>query len=102
MKKIAPKSQLTEESFWNKTNYEIFLRSQQSDNADYIMDLSKILNKAIEEYLTEKQKDYLKLYYYEGLKQCEIAKIYGVEKSTVSRVIANAKRKIKKVVGLYF
>lgn len=44
--------------------------------------------------LTKTQKSYIMLYYNENKTQKEIAEIYGVNKSTVSRTISRAKKNI--------
>lgn len=52
---------------------------------------------AIREELTTKQREYMS-FYYGGMKMTTIAATYGVDKSTVSRVIANGKRRLRRVL----
>ena len=51
--------------------------------------------------LTKKQKCYIMLYYKERLTMEQIAKRCNVNRSTVSRTIAGARRKIEKRVERY-
>lgn len=81
--------------------YQQFTYADRSDNQEHILKLCRILDIAIEEYLEGKQKEYLKLHYFDGLSQREIATMHQVNPSTVSRTIDRAKRRIEKVVGIY-
>lgn len=87
--------------YWEYVSYQKHQEAQCSDNADEIIRLCNILDKAIDEFLEGRQKEYLKLKYYDGLKQCEIAALYGVKPCTVSRTIARARQNIERVVGLH-
>ena len=53
--------------------------------------------RAIREELTEKQRAYM-MAYYGGMTMNQIAKEYGVNKSTVSRTIANARDRLRRVL----
>lgn len=64
------------------------------DNVNVKMaDYSWVLNRN----LTKTQKSYIMLYYNEKKTIDEIAKIYGVNKSTVSRTIHRAKNNLEKI-----
>ena len=54
----------------------------------------RLLKKVIAERLTAPQRDYLTMYFFDGLKISEIAKNRGVARSTVSRTIKRAKKRI--------
>lgn len=58
--------------------------------------LIKALKYAISD-LTEKQKEYVSLWM-DGMSMKEVAEYCGVDKSTVSRTITRAKRKLKKTL----
>ena len=49
--------------------------------------------------LTKTQKSYIMLYYSENKTVVEIARMFGVNKSTVSRTINRAKANLYKVLG---
>ncbi|MBR4283065.1 MAG: sigma-70 family RNA polymerase sigma factor [Clostridia bacterium] len=57
---------------------------------------------AIDEELTNKQREVLLLYYFEGKSTIEIAKMLGVNKSSVSRLLSRAKKRIEKVLKYNF
>lgn len=59
--------------------------------------MKKVLFKAIHEELTEKQKIITLMYHQEGKKVTEIAENLGLNKSTVSRHLKYAEKKLKKI-----
>ena len=85
---------------------EIFNLIKQNENLNSNSSLKKIairaLKKVIEEQLTTRQKQFIVLYYYNNKNMVEIAKQFGVNKSTVSRTINRAKQKIYKYMKYYF
>lgn len=58
----------------------------------------KLLKYAINTELTETQRDYCRLYYYEGMTMEEIAVLRERNKSTVSRTIKRARNRLRKVI----
>ncbi|MBB6214975.1 RNA polymerase sigma factor (sigma-70 family) [Anaerosolibacter carboniphilus] len=72
-------------------------KMQQSTNQSQIKKLKKILQKAIEMELTEKQKQILLMYYYENKNQRQIAEELSMNQSNVSRNLRQAERKLKKI-----
>ena len=58
----------------------------------------RMMGTALREELTEKQLHYITLYYVDGKNMVEIGEMFGVDKSTVSRTIKRALRRIKKVL----
>lgn len=63
--------------------------------------MRKILLRAIRHELTDRQRSCLTMYYLEGIKMKDIAKTMGLSKSTVSRHISAATRKLRKVASYY-
>lgn len=59
------------------------------------------LRSLMEEGLTQKQKEYIRAYYIEGVDIPEIADRYGVNKSTVSRTIKRGRERIYSVLKYY-
>ena len=57
---------------------------------------------AIREELSPTQQEYLTMYYYDKLTMDEIAKVKGVNKSTVCRTINRAENRIAKVMRYAF
>ena len=78
--------------------FELFLKMNSADNSGDIKALQKALNRAIETELTLKQSEILNMYFYENLNMTQIAAIYNVNKSTISRHIKNATEKLRKTL----
>lgn len=53
-----------------------------------------MIAKAIENELTDIQRTYFCEYYFEGLTMAEIAEAHGTNKSTISRTISRARKRI--------
>lgn len=78
----------------DRAAYEQFIReAYDHDNND---GLHALLRQAIEEDLTERQKEIVLLYYYDGYKMQDIAHKLGVCPSTISRTIAASKVKLRR------
>lgn len=77
------------------------LFNSQSKN-DRLRRIAKLaLKDIISSELSEKQREYVLLYYYKSMKIDDIAKKYGVNKSTVSRTLARARANIAKQMKYY-
>ena len=75
--------------------YQFYIRSLYGgDNGESRRRLIKNLRSAMESELTPRQMQILKLYFIDGEKQCEIAEMLGVNKSTVSRTISRGKTRL--------
>lgn len=89
-----------------ENDWEMFNLIKQNENGEGNSEIKKIaikaLKKVIEEQLTTRQKQYLVLYYYNNVDMVQIAKQFGVNKSTVSRTINRARQKIYKYMKYYF
>ncbi|HOO12110.1 MAG TPA: sigma-70 family RNA polymerase sigma factor [Bacillota bacterium] len=75
---------------------ESFMSKYCQDNSEQIAKMKKIIKITIKEYLTERQRLYLKMYYFNGMTMEKIAQEFGVTKGTVSRTIKKAIENIKK------
>lgn len=84
----------------DKAAYEYWFRKRfgATDDEDYLRKTSKLIAKAVEHELTDIQRTYFCKYYFEGLTMREIAQERGVDKATVSRTVARARNRIKRVV----
>ncbi|MBQ9461482.1 MAG: hypothetical protein IJU51_06165 [Clostridia bacterium] len=58
--------------------------------------MEKIISTAIENELTDRQKDCLRYYYYDGMRVDDIAGIMGLRPTTVYKHIRLAKKALKK------
>ncbi len=63
--------------------------------------MKKILFRAIRHELTDRQRECLYMYYLENIKMKDIAVRLGLSKSTVSRHITAAERKLRRVASYY-
>lgn len=52
---------------------------------------------ALDYRLTEKQKQYVYMYYFQGYTMAQIAEMHNVNKSTVLRMLAMADKKLSKL-----
>lgn len=79
----------------DKTHLQMLAGIKKADDNGYIMKvLSNAVKSCIESGLTDKQKIYLTMYYFDSLNIPQIAKKMNVNKSTVSRTLAAARNKI--------
>lgn len=78
-----------------------YLSRHGSDNRPERERMKRVLIRAIRHELTDRQRDCLTKYYLEGIKMKDIALLLGLSKSTVSRHIASATRKLRKVAAYY-
>lgn len=79
---------------------ELFGKAQ--DNHAHLMLVRRALTDIIEHELTERQKQILHLYYFEGKNGREISEMLYVNKSTVSRTLYRARERIRKNLRFYF
>ncbi len=80
------------------------IAEEKSDSEEVMsrhLAMKRALYYVINNNLTKTQKSYIILYYKHGMKVCEIAEKYGVNRSTVSRTIKRAKEKIFNILKYY-
>lgn len=58
----------------------------------------RLVRLIIDDALSEKQREYLCEYYFDGLSMRQTAEIHGVALSTVSRTIKRAENRIRKIL----
>ena len=78
-----------------------YLYQQGGDNRPELERMKRILYMAIRYELTDRQRDCLTQYYLDGIRMTEIARRMNLSKSTVSRHISAATRKLRKVAAYY-
>lgn len=81
-----------------KVSYAAWLAGLGDTNGEQQTRLRRALKYALERELTERQRKWLLLYYFEGWRITEIAEIDGVNKSTVSKTIRRARERLQKVL----
>lgn len=84
-----------------KINYKDFLTGSKNTNINELIEMYKFLRKAMNTELTEKQSRCLTLFLIDGKPQKEIARLLGVNASTVNRHIAAAKKKLVRTCANY-
>jgi RNA polymerase sigma factor (sigma-70 family) len=72
----------------------VWLRENGEDNSESLERLRRNLRKAREQELTPRQRQVLTLYYDQGWNMTTIAGHLGLNRSTVSRTLARAKRRL--------
>ena len=85
----------------NETLISYYLYNHGTDNRSDRERMRKILLRAIRHELTDLQRDCMVKYYLEGMQMKEIAVELKLSRSTVSRHISAATRKLRKVASYY-
>lgn len=87
------------EVFEFQSNAEQFRKWNANEaDADFVSHSKRAAAAALERELTETQRLYYIGYYLSGISIPEIAKIYGVNKSTVSRTLSRATKRLARVL----
>lgn len=81
---------------------QMFLRETAATNDDQIRRLKKNMAIAIEQDLTNRQRQMLSMYYFDGKSMVEIGHELSVNKSTVSRTIGRAVRRLYRALKYSF
>ena len=93
-----------ERMFLDEENSDLIafsLYQQGSSNRPERERMKKILTRAIRHELTDRQRDCVMMYYLEGMKMKDIAQALNLSRSTVTRHIQSATRKLRKVASYY-
>lgn len=77
------------------------LYQQGSSNRMERERMKAILARAIRRELTDRQRDCITMYYLEGMKMRDIAQTMRLSKSTVTRHIQSATRKLQRIASYY-
>ncbi len=72
------------------------LLSEENTNTEELCRVKLALWRALHEDVTDKQREYLLLYYGEGKNMVEIGEEFGVDKSTVSRTIKRGEARLRR------
>lgn len=73
-------------------------RGDDTGNGERLAATKAALRQAMERELTERQRECVRLYYFEGLTEEECAKALGVGKSTVCRHLQKARQRLEHVL----
>lgn len=76
--------------------FRCYVEEHARDNTHDLDRMKAAIPEIIHEKLTEKQRNYILVYFFDGLNVREIGERYGVNKATVSRTIRRGMRRIYK------
>lgn len=97
MRSAQPRVPIPFEQAQDQYAYDLW--RNESDGADiFHTHLLNAFRVAIRDELTEIQRTYIMAYYYERLTMEEVAERFSVNKSTVSRTISQAKKRLERVL----
>ena len=74
----------------------VWLREQANDNQEQVERLRRNLRRAREQELTPRQQQVLTLRYEQNMNGAEIARMLGLNRSTVSRTIRRAQERLRR------
>ncbi len=74
----------------------VYARDMAQDNSEEHSRLKRNLVRALREDVTERQREFLLLYYGQGMNMREIGEKLGVDKSTVSRTIKRGEARLRR------
>lgn len=74
----------------------VYAREMAEDNTRQLDRLRENLARALRQDVTDRQRQYLQLYYDQGLNMPQIARRLGVNKSTVSRTIKRGEARLRR------
>lgn len=74
----------------------VYTREMAADNAQQLDKLKGNLAKALRQDITDRQRQFLLLYYGQGLNMRQIGERMGVNKSTVSRTIKRGEARLRR------
>lgn len=72
--------------------------SEYNTNAEMLTRAKRNLVRALNQDITGRQRQFLTMYYVEGLSMVEIARRLGLDKSTVSRTIRRGTDRLRRVL----
>lgn len=79
-----------------QTDLAVYSRFLAEDNSAQMTKLKRNLSRALRQDVTPKQRQYLLLYYGQGMKVTEISEKLGVNKSTVSRTMKRGRQRLQR------
>ena len=80
----------------NYGEYRRYIIDLGEDNSETHSILKRNLRRAINEELTERQREMMVLYYIDRIKMTDIAEMLGVAPSTVSRTITRGRKSLRR------
>lgn len=84
-----------------ETSYRDYLTGCRDSNIDEVTEMYRFIMEGMRRELSERQRECLRLFLVDGLKQKDIADQLGLNASTVCRHIAAGKRKLLHISSYY-
>ncbi len=93
---------VTERALEFNEEYVAQLISRGKTNGEHLKIAGRALRDAIENELTDRQREVVLLYYFEKMTMREVGETLGIDSSTVSRTLGRARRRIARCMRFYF
>ena len=86
----------------DRAGLEFWLHTQAGDNSERRRRLLRNLPMAVEQDLTDRQRQILRMRYSQSMTVSSIARELGINKSTVSRTLCRARRRLHHILQYSF
>ncbi|MDR2817467.1 MAG: hypothetical protein LBB04_01985 [Oscillospiraceae bacterium] len=97
-----PQISFYDDVWLNQISYKKSLNDDGETNTQFINRLKKVIHKIITRDLTPRQEEIVTLYYFDRLNMPQIAALKSLNKSTVSRHLKVAQKRIKQLLKYSF
>lgn len=78
----------------NQASFRLWEQAEREDNSEQMKRLLTNLPIAMQEELTERERQIMQMHFNQNMRVTEIARELGIQKSTVSRAISRATEKL--------
>ena len=86
--------QISYDQTYGMADLSVYTALMAEDNREQMGRLRRNLNHALRQDVTPRQREYMLLYYGKRMNMDEIAKVCGVNKSTVSRTLKRGRQRL--------
>ena len=87
-------SSISYDNTFGLVDLAVYTRLMAEDNSKQINRLKRNLTHALRQDVTQRQREYMVLYYGQGMSMEAIAQQFGVNKSTVSRTLKRGRQRL--------
>ncbi|GHV29409.1 hypothetical protein FACS189481_2120 [Clostridia bacterium] len=91
-----------DEVWLNQISYKKSMNEDGETNTQFLDRLKKVTHEIITKDLTPRQEEMVMLYYFDRLNMPQIANLKSLNKSTVSRHLKSAQKRIKQLLKYSF
>ena len=82
------------ENGFGRADVAVYAQLMAEDNREQINRLKRNLSRALRQDVTPRQREYMTLYYIQGMTIEDVAQACGVNKSTVSRTLKRGRQRL--------